>query len=597
MRTNISNTPYYSHLHYKKSSVSLKSLSLCPSVLKKKGSHMKQSLLISLLLITALSLSASPWNALGDTLTVIQMPILNVPAIHIPGETLQITCLAPQSTTGWQAALIHGSKNIPLQIGSSQYLSSPDRWELSATLPNIPVFELYDLRVTASGGLDDTTWNAVKLVPSRKSSYYFVHVTDSHMPTRVYYPDPGFDTDSLAVNDFRAVMDDINLINPEFVLFTGDLINEGELENFAGQHWYGWIQRILNQFDVPVYVTGGNHDIGGWNSTPAPQGSSRRSWWRYFGWPWLDSTNAAWGRFTQDYSFVYGDVHYIGLEAYDNYDNWRAQIYGGQSFILSQMQWLNAQMQLYPDKTRVLFYHYDFSDQLNLSTLGADMGLWGHIHSNNGSTSTYPYNLATRSTCDGNRAYRVVRVNGTQLQPLSTIYAGYSGSNISATFQPSNLAVADSVRAIFVNTQSQSFEHSLLRFNMPPGPYDYVVYNGSLTQVDRSPQRNVVYVNVNLSANATQYVSVASRPSSSTDDPTAPTPPLIHNIYPNPFRSALTIELSGAGKSPSSLYIYDLKGRRVDCIEVPDRAEVINWDSGDLPSGIYFLGGKKIVKL
>ncbi len=94
MRTNISNTPYYSHLHYKKSSVSLKSLSLCPSVLKKKGSHMKQSLLISLLLITALSLSASPWNALGDTLTVIQMPILNVPAIHIPGETLQITCLA-----------------------------------------------------------------------------------------------------------------------------------------------------------------------------------------------------------------------------------------------------------------------------------------------------------------------------------------------------------------------------------------------------------------------------------------------------------------------------------------------------------------------
>jgi len=559
---------------------------------------MKKTYLSILITLAAFTLFAqSPWNALGDTLTVIQMPILNVPAIHIPGETLSITCLAPQSTTGWQASLIHGSKVIPLQITSSQYLTSPNRWELSATLPNLPVFELYDLMVTADGGIDDTTWNAVKLVPSRKTSYYFVHITDSHMPTRIYYPDAGYGTDSLAVNDFRAVMDDINLINPEFVLFTGDLINEGELENFAGQYWYGWVQRILAQFDVPVYVTAGNHDIGGWNSTPAPQGSSRRSWWRYFGWSWLDSTDYNWGKFTQDYSFVYGDVHYIGLEAYDNYDNWRAQIYGGQSFILSQMQWLNAQMQLHPDKTRVLFHHYDFSDQINLNSLGADMELWGHIHSNNGSTGSYPYSLATRSTCDGNRSYRVTRVNNGQLQPLSTIYAGQSGTNISVTFQPSNSAVADSVRALFINNQSQSFEHSLLRFNMPPGPYDYVVYNGELEQVDRSPLRNVCYVKVNLLANSTQYVSVASRPSSAGDDPVVPSAPAIGKIYPNPFRGALTIELSEAQRSDTQLSLYDVKGRKLRSIQVPAHSAVINWDGSDLPAGIYFLAGKKIVKL
>lgn len=560
---------------------------------------MKKTLITTLLLLaTALSLQAqSPWNALGDTLTVIMTPILNVPAIHIPGETLNITCIAPQNTTGWQASLIHGNKTVPLQISSSQYLTAPDRWELSAMVPNVPVFELYDLRVTASGGIDDTTWNAVKLVPTRKSSYYFVHITDSHMPTRIYYPNAGYQTDSLAVNDFRAVMDDINLINPEFVLFTGDLINEGELENFAGQYWYGWIQRILAQFEVPVFVTNGNHDIGGWNSTPAPQGSARRNWWRYFGWPWLNSTDYSWGKYTQDYSFVYGDLHYIGLEAYDNYDNWRAQIYGGQSFILSQIQWLNTQMQLHPDKTRVLFYHYDFSSQLNLSTLGADMGLWGHIHSNSGSTGTYPYSLATRSTCDGNRAYRVVRVNGTQLQPLSTIYAGNSGANISVTFQPSNNAVADSVRAVFINNQSQSFEHSLLRFNMPPSAYDYVAYNGSITQVDRSPQRNVVYVTVNLTAGSTKYVSVASRPGSSSDDPIAPGLGLISKVYPNPFRGALTIELSEPSRHPITLALYDLKGRKLRSISVPAFGNVINWDGSDLPSGIYFLNGKKLVKL
>jgi 3',5'-cyclic AMP phosphodiesterase CpdA len=116
-----------------------------------------------------------------------------------------------------------------------------------------------------------------------------VHITDAHLPNRLYYPNAGFETDSTAVEDFRAVMEDINLIHPEFVLFTGDLVNEGELESFANQYWYGWTQKLLSEFDIPVYVTSGNHDIGGWNQTPPPAGSARRNWWKYFGWNWLDS--------------------------------------------------------------------------------------------------------------------------------------------------------------------------------------------------------------------------------------------------------------------------------------------------------------------
>ncbi|MDI9523880.1 MAG: metallophosphoesterase, partial [Candidatus Cloacimonadota bacterium] len=248
-----------------------------------------------LLLFLFASLAAlSPYNALGDTLTVIQQPLLNIPAIHIPGETLTITCVAPASTTGWQAWLVHKHKSVALEIIHSQFLNTPDRWELQALIPSLPVYELYDLRVAASGGIDDTTTNAVKVIPTRKSSYYFVHITDLHLPTRIYYPNSGFDSDSTSVKDFRAVIDDINLINPEFVLLTGDLLNEGELEGFAGQHWYGWTQRLLEEFEVPCYVTAGNHDLGGWNSTPPPQGSSRRNWWRYFGWPWLDNPDSNW---------------------------------------------------------------------------------------------------------------------------------------------------------------------------------------------------------------------------------------------------------------------------------------------------------------
>lgn len=535
----------------------------------------------------------SPYNAPGDTLTVIQIPLLNVPAIHIPGETLTITCIAPPAITGWQAFLVHKHKTISLNLISSQHLSSPERWELQALVPSVPVYELYDLRVTASNGLDDTTENAVQLIPTRKSSYYFVQITDLHLPTRIFYPDSGFDSDSTSVNDFRAVMDDINLINPEFVLITGDLINEGELEGFAGQYWYGWTQRLLAELEVPCFVTAGNHDVGGWNSTPPPAGSSRRNWWRYFGWSWLDNPDSNWPLHTQDYDFIYGDLHFIGLEAYDNYDNWRANIYGGQSFIYDQIYWLNQRLSLHPDKTRVLFHHYDFSEQLNLTTLGVDMALWGHTHSNSGSVSSYPYNLSTRCVCNGKRSYRVVRVNGIQLQPQNTIYAGNSGQSINVSWFPSNTATADSVSAVFNNNQGMAFENSLLKFRMPPGNWSYSVNNGNLLQVDRSPAENVCYVQVNLPALQSRNVSVAAHPGTSAEDFLQPDISLIRGTYPNPFAGQLTIDLDSR-LAKARVRVYNLRGEKIREIPLPSGNSTCHWDgfldSGTpAPAGIYLL--------
>jgi len=552
--------------------------------------------LLLLLLLTCCALAAqSPYNAIGDTLTVIQVPLLNVPAIHTPGETLSITCLAPPSTTGWQADLLHGSKTIPLSLLSSEYLSSPDRWLLQALIPQVPVFELYDLRVTASGGIWDITQNAVHLVPSRKTHYYFAHITDPHLPNRVYYPNAGFDSDSTSVSDLRAVMDDINLIQPEFVLLTGDLLNEGELEGFAGQYWYGWSQRVLAEFEVPVFLTSGNHDIGGWNSTPPPAGSARRNWWRYFGWNWLDNPSTTWNQHTQDYSFIYGNTHFIGLEAYLNYDNWRSNIYGGQSFIYSQINWLNNQLTLHPDKTRVLFHHYDFSDQLDLSQLGVDMALWGHLHYNTGSIYTHPYNLGTRSTCNGNRAYRIVRVNGSQLQPLSTIYAGSSGNNLQVNYYPANNATADSLLAILSNSQNMAFENTLLKFRMPAGNWGYTVYNGVLEQVDRSGEHNVCYVRVNLPANSVRYVSIAVSGTGVGEETAIPAASLIRSVYPNPFSTRLSI-LPAERLSSLSLKVYNLKGELVRTLDgsAAVRSSQLDWDGRNsagapLPAGIYFL--------
>ncbi len=539
----------------------------------------------------------STYNSLGDTLTVIQHPILNIPEIVIPGETLVITCLAPPETSGWSASLVHGAKTVNLPIIGAEQLSNPHRWLLHTTIPEVAVYELYNLRVRANGGLDDTTRNAVHVVPTRKTNYYFAHITDLHMPTRIYWPEPGFDTDSLAVVDFRTVMDDLNLIQPEFVLITGDIINEGELEGFAGQHWYGWAQKVFSELQIPFYLTSGNHDIGGWNSTPPPAGSSRRNWWRYFGWNWLDNNDYSWGKHTQDYSFTYGNTHFIGLENYINYESWRTHIYGGQSYTLNQMNWLNSELASYPNHTKVLFHHYDYSGQLNLTNLGIDMALWGHVHSNQGSIYQQPYDLGTRSVCDGNRSYRMIRVNGNQLTPTNTIYAGSSGQNITQNFFPNNYGQADSVMVVISNNQPFSFENTLVKFKLPRGSADFTVWNGILEQVDNSGEYTICYVRVNLTSNSSRNVSIKANTVSNSDPVLVPSVLELRNLYPNPFRINSTLVFETKSSVPLSIKVYNLRGELVRVLfdgQSSGREQVLNWDGKadggrELPTGMYLI--------
>ena len=240
----------------------------------------------------------------------------------------------------------------------------------------------------------------------------------------------------------------------------------------------------------------------------------------------------------------------------------------------------------------MLFHHYDFSDQLNLSALGIDLALWGHIHYNRGSISELPYNLATRSVCNGNRAYRPVRVNGTTVQPLNTLYAGSAGSNLPVAYYPSNVAVADSVRATVSSSLSAGFEHALLKFRLPPGNWAYRAYNGTLEQVDRGAEENVCYVRFNLSANSVQQVSVAVAGVAAEDPLLAPSP-LIAAVWPNPFTASLRVSLSPRS-GPAQAKIYNARGQKLRALAVDREGSELLWDGrledgSAAPAGVYFL--------
>jgi 3',5'-cyclic AMP phosphodiesterase CpdA len=543
---------------------------------------------IIILIVTANISWAQTTIPIGDTLTVIQRPLINIPAIVQPGDTLNIECDAGGQTSGWAAKLMYDQTQIPLQVLSSSYDPATLWWSISTLIPNVQIYELYDLVVTANGGIEDTARNAVRIISEFKDNYYFVHITDTHLPTHLYVNDPGSATDTSEMLDLHEVIRDINIINPEFVLITGDLVNEGELEDYLGRRYYTKAQRIFSAFKVPLYLSSGNHDLGGWDSTPPPDGTARRDWWRFFGWKRLNVPPAGAPWHTQNYSFDYGPVHFIGLEAYINYDNWRWSTYGNTSFTSGQMQWLNNNLAAAAgSSTRILFYHYDFSSQINLNTLGVDMALWGHIHNDNGSITTPPYNLSTNNVCDNERSYRIIRVSNGVLQPLATISAGDPGDNLKVDYQPANNGMHYTVTAQITNNFNIQFKHAQLRFLMPKNGSNPQVQGGTLFQIENFGSNAVYYINVDILQNSTQTVTVSVYSPGS--GPFAQNT-VINSHYQSPLTDTLNIVTEIINPDSHNVHIESI-------IETFDQSEadtIIMFDDGahnDSNAGDGFYGG------
>jgi hypothetical protein len=533
----------------------------------------------------------SAMRTVGDTLTVIQRPLPNIPVFVLPGGSFPVSCEAPAGVTGWDLQLILGTRRVSLGVVDAAYDASTLWWRLTASAPADLPDGLYDLSLAASGGIDDIARHAVKVLPAYRTDYTFIQITDTHLPTHRFYDSPGAEHDSASIVDLRAVIDDVNIINPEFVLLTGDLVNEGELEDYHLFRYFSKAQRLLGEFQVPIFLTSGNHDIGGWDATPPRDGTARRNWWRFFGWKRLADPPPGAPERTQDYSFDYGPVHYVGLEAYINYDHWRSQFYGEQSFTPDQMRWLDADLASASEsRSQVLFYHDDFGGQLDLTALGVEMALWGHIHHDSGSLTSQPYNLATAATVDGMRAYRVVQVSDGIVTPLATVAAGANGERLRVVFSPGNDGTRDSVRAVVTNGLPIRFENACIRFLMPRWTGDIQVTGGTLLGTVDTGSALVCRVGIDLPAGATRTVDIRGSGGG---------PPggiqLSQNL-PNPFRRETVIGFDLPREGPVRLDLFAVDGRRVTTLldkVMPPGSPRITWDGRDekgrgVPSGIYY---------
>jgi hypothetical protein len=570
--------------------------------------------LVVLALAAALGL-ARPASAYtyGDTLTLIWKPLPNLPAFARPGDTFTVWANAPSSASGWDAMLRLGSQSHPLTLAGGGWQSSLARWVMSFQVPAGVPEELYDLTLTCGTCGQDTARHAVKVLPDYPADFYFAQISDSHLPSPVFSSSGSFnpaDTSSMA--DLGPVIEDLNLLHPAFVIHTGDLVNEGELEEYLGMYEMGRAKEMLYRFRDPVFLSSGNHDIGGWKATLPPDGTSRRNWWRYFGWPFLLNPPAGDPYHSQDYSFDYGLLHVIGMEAYLNsgsYDSFMQNIWGTKSFTPEQMGWLSADIAAVPaGRSKLAFYHYDFTgSQINPSTLGLDGVIYGHTHTwNQGNLTARPFNLAVGATSDGARTFRVFRVHNGVITPGPMHHSGGTSTaptdSLAIFWSGPNDGTQSRLSATVNNRFRETWDNAQLVFVLADHDSSFSATGGTVRQTLRGGGLVRVYVDCVLPASGVATVAVA---------PLAPLGPLavepprpaafrLDPPSPNPFvprSGALSIRFSLPAAGDVRLAVYDLEGRRVATpFDGPASAggHAIAWDGwsdggAPLGAGLYFV--------
>src|SRR3989339_282565 len=239
---------------------------------------------------------------------VIQLPRTTFPTIVQSGNNFNIECLSDPGVTVWSAKLSKYSRSVNLTV-STVYNFEKCIWELTAQVPSDTQEGMYNLEVSNSktGGISA---NSVKVIKETKSSYYYIHI-------------------SAPLNNYENLREQINIINPEFVIVTGNITATGSDSD------YEVLLNSIKNSDVTVYFVPGDTDCNG-ESTSAGH---------------LQYENKVGPRY---YSFSYGSHKFVGVDTTD--DNGMIST--------DQFNFLQNELNNPAGKMKTIFYFNDNRNQL-----------------------------------------------------------------------------------------------------------------------------------------------------------------------------------------------------------------------------------------
>jgi predicted MPP superfamily phosphohydrolase len=438
----------------------------------------------------------------------IWLPRQHIPAFVQPGGnfTAEVRGASSLSASGWSAAISNELTGWNCSVASASYgtihQGRETGWRLSISVPPDAPPELFTLTVANSSGGSTNRVGAVKVVRNFEESFYILQLTDQHVTeTNATVASGNHYTGNGSTDAMHWAAPAINLINPRFVLITGD---NNQLY-FSATTWCGWVQatnrirrfyKALQDYTAPAVVVDGNHDVGYSSYT----------------------NSAAWRAAYEDlvgqrvFSFRMGSFYVLGNEfTYDDDLRWARTNY-------------NAAYADASIKYRLIAQHYPAAFvQVAFATNPCDLMLCGHTHvTQTYQTTPYPIQISGTSqdyekasfydfqrgasgwTC----AQATHHLEGTNVWHLF----GDWGSNpvVSATFSRTNNGTQTSNTVSIVNTLPQDFYNGRVKFLMAHGTY--LATNGVIeAQYDyrNGPGTNTaVLVKINIRKNATTIVSV-----------------------------------------------------------------------------------------
>ncbi|MEQ9425438.1 MAG: metallophosphoesterase [Cyclobacteriaceae bacterium] len=177
-----------------------------------------------------------------------------------------------------------------------------------------------------------------------KTTFTFIHASDTHL-----------DDESLPrLQKFKLMVDSIK---PDFVLITGDLIRDAlRVPEERATSLYQMYADEISKFSVPVWSVPGNHEIFGIERHKSLVSKEnplygKKMYHKYLG--------------PNYYSFNYGGVHFMGLDAQSYNDLW---YYGDIDPV--QLEWIKQDIaQLENETPIVTFQHIPFLSAA-ISTFG-----------------------------------------------------------------------------------------------------------------------------------------------------------------------------------------------------------------------------------
>jgi predicted MPP superfamily phosphohydrolase len=400
------------------------------------------------------------------------------------------------------------------------YISIPEK---------IPV-DLYDLDVavrTEEAVFSDFQPNSVKIIDKIKEDYFIIHVTDIHVDDVRGYMFNYTETAEYRV--IKKMMNMVNLLDPEFVIITGDnVFGESYLKEYKD------LYDLLQDFDVPVFMSIGNHDAVNHKVSMAIEK--------------IDGKQIFENLFAPvNFSFLYGGLKYISLDSTD----WSQFARRGVGIITptpggqmreKQLDWFENELAATEEELILVGYHHPPQNSFQgvgserLMSLSRDYNvaavLNGHTHHDEALIDDSVVYLTTGSLLfsgfDGSYpAIRMIEVSNSNLvswnyeepywsvpvyrdsAPYSLLW-NLSVSSLYCVYKPSNNGNSSTVTATLTNNLIKDYSGINLEFVMPIPEYGktYRVTGGEVNDMYDTGDYQIWYVKTDIAAESEKEVTI-----------------------------------------------------------------------------------------